>query len=136
MNFFPIIVAAEETAAQGTGASAVMSLLITFVPVLLVFYFFLVRPQKRQEKEEKEMRDSLAIGDEVITIGGIIGLVVRMTDDTVVLETGGDRSKIRIQRSAVKVNVTDRERKQAASAEKNAKGPNISDKKEKKSEKQ
>ena len=62
------------------------------------------------------MRESLAIGDEIVTIGGIIGIVVRQNEDTIVIETGGDRSKLRIQKTAVKDNITARERAQAEKA--------------------
>ena len=91
-------------------------LLITFLPIILIFYFLILRPQKKREKEEKAMRESIAIGDEIVTIGGIIGLVVRQTEDTLVIETGGDRSKLRIQKAAVRENLTALERKQAAAA--------------------
>ncbi len=133
MNFTPVILAAETAADPGT-SSAVLSMLITFVPLILVFYFLILRPQKKREKEEKVMRESIEIGDEIITIGGIIGLVVRQTDDTLVIETGGDRSKLRIQKSAVRENVTAAERMQAqAAAAKKQSGPELS-KKDKKSE--
>lgn len=143
MDFLsPVIL---ETAAEaGSVQSSMTAMLITFVPILVVFYFFIIRPQKKREKEEKEIRDSLAIGDEVITIGGIIGIVVRLADDTLVIETGGDRSKIRIQRSAIRENVTASERKQAenaaAKAEKmssltSAASVDVQDKKDKKSKK-
>ena len=132
MNFTPVILA--EAAASGSTSSAMLSMLITFVPLFAVFYFLIVRPQKKREKEEKEMRESISIGDEIVTIGGIIGLVVRQTDDTLVIETGGDRSKLRIQKSAVKENVTARERMQAAAVEakKNA-GPDKTEKSKKES---
>ncbi len=132
MNFTPVILA--EAAASGSTSSAMLSMLITFVPLFAVFYFLIIRPQKKREKEEKEMRESISIGDEIITIGGIIGLVVRQTDDTLVIETGGDRSKLRIQKSAVKENVTARERMQAAAVEekKNA-GPDKTEKSKKES---
>ena len=133
MNFTPVMLA-EAAASGGSTTSAVLSMLITFVPLFAVFYFLIVRPQKKREKEEKEMRESISIGDEIITIGGIIGLVVRQTDDTLVIETGGDRSKLRIQKSAVKENVTARERMQAAAVEekKNA-GPDKTEKSKKES---
>ena len=105
MNFTPVILA--EAAASGSTSSAMLSMLITFVPLFAVFYFLIVRPQKKREKEEKEMRESISIGDEIVTIGGIIGLVVRQTDDTLVIETGGDRSKIRIMKWAIAKVVTD-----------------------------
>lgn len=133
MNFTPVMLA-EAAASGGSTTSAMLSMLITFVPLFAVFYFLIVRPQKKREKEEKEMRESISIGDEIVTIGGIIGLVVRQTDDTLVIETGGDRSKLRIQKSAVKENVTARERMQAAAVEekKNA-GPDKTEKSKKES---
>ena len=133
MNFTPVMLA-EAAASGGSTTSAMLSMLITFVPLFAVFYFLIVRPQKKREKEEKEMRESISIGDEIVTIGGIIGLVVRQTDDTLVIETGGDRSKLRIQKSAVKENVTARERMQAAAVEekKNA-GPDKIEKSKKES---
>ena len=133
MNYTPVMLA-EAAASGGSTTSAMLSMLITFVPLFAVFYFLIVRPQKKREKEEKEMRESISIGDEIVTIGGIIGLVVRQTDDTLVIETGGDRSKLRIQKSAVKENVTARERMQAAAVEekKNA-GPDKTEKSKKES---
>ncbi|MBO5449875.1 MAG: preprotein translocase subunit YajC [Ruminococcus sp.] len=81
----------------------------TFLPLILVvvfFYFFIMRPQKKQEKKDAEMRDSLEIGDEVVTNGGIVGIVCQIKEDTVVIETGGDRSKIRIKKWAIAKNET------------------------------
>lgn len=71
--------------------------------VLLVGVFFLMyRSNKKQERETAQMRNSLEIGDEITTIGGIIGEIVRIKDETVTIETGKDRTKIRILRSAVR----------------------------------
>lgn len=133
MNFTPVILTAGEAVPSTSGQMT--SMLITFACFALVFYFMIIRPQKKRDKEEKEMRENIAIGDEIVTIGGIIGLVVRQTDDTLVIETGGDRSKLRIQKSAIKENITAMERKQAAAAaEKNSSGAEVPSKKEKKSE--
>jgi len=134
MNFTPAILSAGDAAAAPGASSAMLSMLITFIPLFVVFYFLIIRPQKKREKEEKLMRENIEIGDEIITIGGIIGLVVRQTDDTLVIETGGDRSKLRIQKSAVRENVTAAERLQAAAAEKKNADPEISKKDNKKSE--
>ena len=82
-----------------------MSYLMTggmLVAVVVVFYFFGIRPQKKQEKETKAMRDSLQVGDEITTIGGIIGKVISIKEETVMIETGHDRTKIRILKSAVR----------------------------------
>lgn len=84
-------------------------MLIQIGPIVLifvVFYFFLIRPQKKKEKEIQKMRSDLQVGDEITTSGGIIGLVVSIREDTVVIETGSDRSKIRIARWAIQTNNT------------------------------
>lgn len=78
---------------------------LTLIPMLLivgVMFFFMFRSQKKQEKEANDMRNNLQIGDEVTTIGGIIGEIVRIKDETVTIETGKDRTKIRILRSAIR----------------------------------
>ena len=96
-------------AGQGGNGGGLVGMLMTFGPMILlfvVFYFFLIRPQQKKEKEVQKMRQSLEVGDEVITIGGIIGRVVSLKEDNVVLETGSDRSKIRIVRSAIQTNNT------------------------------
>ncbi|MBQ5885109.1 MAG: preprotein translocase subunit YajC [Clostridia bacterium] len=80
--------------------------LIMIVGFVALMYFMLIRPQKKQQKKEKQMRDSLQIGDEIITIGGIYGRVVSLKEDSLVIESSGDRSKIQIQRSAVGQNLT------------------------------
>ncbi len=78
--------------------------LIGFVPIILIFvvmYFFMLRPQKKQEKEANAMRENLQVGDEITTIGGIIGKVVSIKEETCVIETTKDRTRIRILKSAV-----------------------------------
>ncbi len=105
--------AADTAGATASPMSSMTALLITFLPVVIIFYFFIIRPQKKRDKEDKEIRESIVIGDEIVTIGGIIGIVVRQTDDSLVIETGGDRSKIRLQKNAVKENITGAERRQA-----------------------
>lgn len=81
------------------------SLLRTFIPLIamvLIFYFLIMRPQKKQEKQTAEMRNSIAVGDEIVTIGGIIGSVLIIKDDKLMIETGNDRTKLTILRSAVR----------------------------------
>lgn len=91
-----------ETTATTSGTGSIWTLLISFGLIALVFYFFMLRPQKKQEKEAAQMRDSLQVGDEVTTIGGIIGRVVSIKDETFTLETSRDRTKMRFLRSAIK----------------------------------
>lgn len=98
-----------NAAFEGEGTSVVGFLLTTILPCVAFFaimYFIMVRPQKKKQKEEDEMRKNLQIGDEVTTIGGIVGIIVRKGEDTVVIETGGDRSKIRIKTAAIQSNAT------------------------------
>ena len=78
-----------------------MSLLITMVLMFALMYFLIWRPQKKQQKKDIEMRNALEIGDEVTTIGGVIGRVVAIKDETFVLETGSDRVRIRFLRTAI-----------------------------------
>ena len=72
------------------------------VLLFVVFYFFGIRPQKKQEKETQNMRNSLQVGDEITTIGGIIGKIISIKDETLMLETGKDKTRIRILKSAVR----------------------------------
>ncbi len=95
--------------ADAVTADPTMSLISTIVPFALmfvVFYFLLIRPQKKREKQTNEMRSSIDVGDDVVTIGGIVGTVVSIKEDTLVIETSGDRNKIRIQRWAIQGNIT------------------------------
>ena len=71
-----------------------------------ILYFFMIRPQKKKQKEEAKMRDNLQPGDEIMTIGGFYGRVISVKDDTIVIESVVDRSKHKLLRSAVKVNLT------------------------------
>ena len=96
MNY---LFALESGAGAGGGSPWITIGLI--VVMVVVMYFFVMRPQKKQEKETKNMRDSLQVGDEITTIGGIIGKIISIKDETVMIETGHDRTKIRILKSAV-----------------------------------
>lgn len=75
---------------------------IMMVVVIVAMYFLMIRPQKKQEKEKQAMMNALEVGDEITTIGGIIGEIVSIKEETVTIETGKERNKIRILRSAIK----------------------------------
>ncbi len=75
--------------------------IILLVLMVVFFYFFLIRPQKKQEKEFNKMLNELQPGDEITTKGGIIGKVVSIKEETMVIETSRDRTKIRLLKSAV-----------------------------------
>ena len=87
--------------AANLAAGSTMSMLVMLGIMFLVMWLFVFRPQKKQQKKEAEMRNSLEIGDEVTTIGGIIGRVIAIKEDTFVMETGSDRTKIRFRRAAI-----------------------------------
>lgn len=91
---------------QNAGMLEMLVSLLPMILIFVVFYFILIRPQKKREKEAQQMRNSLQVGDEVTTMGGIVGRVVSLREDTVVIETGSDRAKIRIKRWAVQSNET------------------------------
>ena len=86
------------TEAPGGGTWITMGLLLV---VMVAMFFFTSRSNKKQEKQAQDMRDSLAVGDEITTIGGIIGKVVSIKEETLVLETSHDRTRIRILKTAV-----------------------------------
>lgn len=66
-----------------------------------LMYFTMIRPQKKQEKETAQMRDNLEVGDEITTIGGIIGKIISIKEETCVIETGRERTTLRILKSSV-----------------------------------
>ena len=97
-----------EAAASG---DVFMTQLLVMVAMFALLYFLFLRPQKKKDKEVQLMRAMLEVGDEVLTRGGIIGRVVSLKDDTVLIETSGDRTKIRIARWAIEANNSAAERK-------------------------
>ncbi len=104
---------ATGTAATASGEepSAWGTLISTFLlPILLLvfLYFIMIRPQQKQEKATREMQKNLCVGDEVITIGGIVGIVLKVNEntETIVLETGSDHSRILMKQDAIKENIT------------------------------
>ncbi len=103
MSLFNLMMAPAAQAQQGAEnpAGAVTSMIFPLVMLALVFYFIIYRPQKKQEREITNMRNSLAVGDEITTAGGIIGKVLNIKDDTITLETGADRVRIKVQRWAL-----------------------------------
>ena len=78
------------------------SMLIVMVPLFLIMYFFMIRPQKKQEKQTAEMRNSLMVGDEICTIGGVIGRVYSIKDDIITIEINKERTKMKIYRWAIR----------------------------------
>ena len=92
-----------NTLLESTGSSGgSLSIILMVVLFIGVFYFFGIRPQKKQERQAAEMRNSLMVGDEITTIGGIIGKIVSIKEETMVIETTRDHTRIRLLKSAVR----------------------------------
>ena len=112
MNLLNTIVYAQEgTAAAGeqvaSGPAALISSFLPLVLIIVVFYFFLIRPQRKRDKETRAMLDALKVGDKGVTIGGICGKVSKIKDTYVFIETGNigtesEKSLLKMERSAIK----------------------------------
>lgn len=109
MNFLNMMLLQETSDSAATTADGMTSIISFVVPLLLmvvVFYFLLIRPEKKRSKQAKAMLDNLQVADEIVTTGGIIGRVLSIKEDTVLIETGSDRTRIRILRSSISENRT------------------------------
>ena len=84
--------------------------MLWMIPVYAVLfgalYFIMIRPQKKKQKEEQKMRENLQVGDEIVTIGGIYGRIISLKEDTIVIESKSDHSKMTIARWALQQNLT------------------------------
>lgn len=81
-------------------------MIVYFVALIAIMYFLMIRPQRKKSKEEKEMRENLKVGDEIVTIGGIYGRVISLKEDTMVIESKSDHSKLTFARWALQQNLT------------------------------
>lgn len=126
LSLLPLLAASAD--ATATQQRSPIYTILMMVALFAVMYFVMIRPQKKKQKEEQNMRDSIQIGDEITTIGGIMGRIVTVKDDSLVIETGSDRNKMKITRWAIQANNTAQERmdkerealKKAQEAEKEA----------------
>lgn len=90
------------TAAEG--AVGMGSLLIPLVVMVALMYFMMIRPENKRKKQAEEMRSSLKKGDQITTIGGIVGKIVQVTDENIVIETSDDRVRMELTKWAVSTN--------------------------------
>ena len=104
MEFSPILLEKATTGTQQGGGMGIM--IAIYALIFGAMYFFLIRPQKKKQKEEKKMRENLQIGDEIVTIGGIHGRVISLKEDTMVIESLSDHSKLTLSRWALQSNNT------------------------------
>lgn len=94
-----------EAAPQAGGAGGISTILM-FVILIAVFYFFMIRPENKRKKEAQAMRDALKVGDEITTIGGVMGEVVSIKEDSFVIETSADRVRVEFAKFALSTNNT------------------------------
>ena len=90
-----------EIILEGITLNEMSSTIIMLVLMFGMLYFFMIRPENKRKKEAQNMRDSLAVGDEITTIGGITGTICAVKENTIVIETGADRVRIEFTKWAV-----------------------------------
>ena len=103
LNFF-------DTAA-GTDGTSFLMIIVIYAAIFGLLYLFLIRPKSKRQKQDQKMRESLEIGDEITTIGGIMGRVIAIRDDedAIVIETGSDRVKMKLKRWSISTVDTEKE---------------------------
>ena len=89
------------TSTAGGGNASMILLLLAF---FFLMYFLMIRPEKKRQKKMEEMRNNVSVGDNIVTIGGIMGKVVHVTDDNVTIESGEDRVRVQFKKTAIGVN--------------------------------
>lgn len=87
----------------GTGGSVSMILMLLLFFVLM--WFFMIRPEKKKQKKVEAMRNALSVGDEIVTIGGVMGTIVHITEDDITIETSEDKVRVQFKKWAVSTNV-------------------------------
>ena len=90
-----------ETATGGLTSGGTIQFVISMLLLVAIFYFFMIRPEKKRKKKEQELRSSLGLGDDIVTIGGMMGKIVSVTDETITFETGEDRVRIEVAKWAI-----------------------------------
>lgn len=105
------------------------SSIIMIILMLVIFYLFLILPENKKKKKLNEMRSSLKVGDDIVTIGGMMGKVVHVTDDSVTFETSEDQVRIQVAKWAISTNA--RAEAQAAKEARTARLPSESKRSEK-----
>ena len=83
------------------GSASLLSMLLPFVILIAVFYFLLIRPENKKKKAAAKMRSELAVGDEITTIGGVVGTICQVKEDTIIIETSADRVRMEFTKWAV-----------------------------------
>lgn len=107
-NWLTLADTANTSSTNNTGSTSgsVIYMVVMLAIMIGAMYLFIIRPQKKKEKEDKKMRENLQVGDEILTIGGIYGRVISLKEDSIVIESKSDHSKMTIARWAMQQNLT------------------------------
>lgn len=99
----PATSSGSGTDAANAGGGSMWLLILIYVAIFAGIYFFMIRPQSKRKKQEQAMQNNLEIGDEITTIGGIMGRVISIKEETdsIVIETAADRNKVQLKRWAI-----------------------------------
>lgn len=97
----PVLTSFMPVAAASSGGASMLPTILMLVAMVAIFYFLLIRPENKKKKAVNEMRASLKVGDEITTIGGIVGTICAVKEETIVLETGADRVRIEFTKWAI-----------------------------------
>ena len=112
LNLFTIAATADAT----NNSLSSFTMLIPTIIIIVAFWFILIRPQRKKEKADAEMRKNVQIGDMIVSAGGIVGIVIKLEEQSVVIETSSDRSSLRLRRWAISENLTVKEENDAKAA--------------------
>ena len=104
MSFIPLL---EDAAMAATGSQSMLITVLPFVLIIAIFYFFIIRPQNKKQKEAEQMRNAISKGDKVVTIGGIHGTVSSVKERTVIIKVE-DGARIEFDRSAIASVISDK----------------------------
>ncbi|MBR4374769.1 MAG: preprotein translocase subunit YajC [Treponema sp.] len=104
MSFIPLL---EDAAMAATGSQSMLMTVLPFVLIIAIFYFFIIRPQNKKQKEAEQMRNAISKGDKVVTIGGIHGTVSSVKERTVIIKVE-DGARIEFDRSAIASVISDK----------------------------
>ncbi len=96
----------KDATSTGGGAGGTLLMVVYLVVIFGAMYFLMIRPQRKKQKEEKKMRENLQVGDEIVTIGGVHGRIIALKEDTFVMESKSDHSKLTFSRWAIQQNLT------------------------------
>lgn len=97
---------AETKQANAQGGFGAFGWILYFVIIIAALYFILIRPQRKKQKEEEQMKNNTQVGDEILSIGGIYGKIIAVKEDSYIVESGPDRSKVRIAKWGIQQNFT------------------------------